>query len=168
MLSPPYLFFVDNDISLSGNINNAIYRYYSRFVVMERKLLKSDCPAPFCGGAGLIVVTNSIGVDCLEHPGDLAQCPASQETQRHGFSCPVAAHHPLEISRLCHWLAFSRDHDIQPLELSMICRPTGADLSSSMPNCWVRCSRCRRAGSSGTRIPPTPSEIPAGGASRLA
>jgi hypothetical protein len=95
MLSPPYLFFVDNDISLSGNSNNTIYRYYSRFVVMERKPLKSDGPAPLCGGAGLIVVTNSIGVDCLEHHGDLAQCPASQETQRHGFSCLVAAHHPL-------------------------------------------------------------------------
>src|SRR5260370_13493199 len=119
MLSPPNLFFVDNDISLSGNINNAIYRYYSRFVVMERKLLKSDCPAPFCGGAGLIVVTNSIGVDCLKHHRDLAQCPASQETQPHCFSCLVAAHHPVEITPLCHRLPLHPGHQIPPSVLSM-------------------------------------------------
>ena len=64
----------------------------------------------------------------LQHHGNLAQVPFPQETQRHGFSCPVAAHQPLEICRFCHRFAIGCDHDIQPLELSAICWSSGADL----------------------------------------
>src|SRR5713226_9897219 len=85
-------------------------------------------PAPSTGRVFPARWINHIWAACLEHHGDLTQIPSPQETQRHGFSYLVAAHNPLYICRFCHRLARSRNHDIQTLEFSMICWPTGAYL----------------------------------------
>jgi hypothetical protein len=46
-------------------------------------------------GPGSLSLQTILRAAYLEHHGDLTQSPSPQETQRHGFSCLVAAHNPL-------------------------------------------------------------------------